>query len=447
MAIQVKTMQYRNNRAGEPISVLGYGCMRLTKKGRQIDLDKAQQEILKAVELGVNYFDTAYIYPGNEAALGEILARTGIRDKINLATKLPHYMVNSRAGTDRIFREELRRLQTDWIDYYLIHFLTDVSQWEKMKRLGIEEWIAAQKAEGKIRQIGFSFHGNTESFLAILRDYDWDFCMIQYNYMDVNAQAGREGLRAAAEKGIPVMIMEPLRGGKLVDQLPGEARERIRDSGCGYSPAELALRWLWDQPEVTCVLSGMNSLQQITENCRIAADHNAGAFDESMQRLVTDVRDAIIRSTKVGCTECGYCMPCPQGVDIRGTFRCYNRMFTENKRSGQKDYFQAIALRNPPAFAQQCNECGRCEWHCPQHIPIRQELKAAGKALMPPYLRAAVAVARTYLRLGKAGKKQETVRKAGGHRERIRYQYECILRREQSGPSGSDPGQAGHHHL
>lgn len=393
-------MQYRNNRAGEPISLLGYGCMRLTRKGRQYDLDKAEQEILEAVRLGVNYFDTAYIYAGNEVALGEILTRTGIRDQINLATKLPHYLVHSRAGIEKIFNEEMRRLQTDWIDYYLMHFLTDVSQWEKLKKLGIEEWIAEKKASGQIRQIGFSFHGNTESFLAILQDYDWDFCMIQYNYLDEHSQAGRIGLQTAAARGIPVIIMEPLRGGKLVNALPKEATDRIKDSGTGWTPAELALRWLWDQPEVTCVLSGMNSLEMVRENCRIASDAQAGDFDESMQRLVADVRDAIIRATKVGCTECGYCMPCPQGVDIPGTFRCYNRSCAENRRSGQKDYFQAIALRDPPAFAHQCNECGRCEQHCPQHIPIRRELKAAGRTLMPFYLRIGVAVARKYLRLG-----------------------------------------------
>lgn len=393
-------MQYRNNRAGEPISLLGYGCMRLTRKGRQYDLDKAEQEILEAVRLGVNYFDTAYIYTGNEVALGEILTRTGIRDQINLATKLPHYLVHSRAGIEKIFNEEMRRLQTDWIDYYLMHFLTDVSQWEKLKKLGIEEWIAEKKASGQIRQIGFSFHGNTESFLAILQDYDWDFCMIQYNYLDEHSQAGRIGLQTAAARGIPVIIMEPLRGGKLVNALPKEATDRIEDSGTGWTPAELALRWLWDQPEVTCVLSGMNSLEMVRENCRIASDAQAGDFDESMQRLVADVRDAIIRATKVGCTECGYCMPCPQGVDIPGTFRCYNRSCAENRRSGQKDYFQAIALRDPPAFAHQCNECGRCEQHCPQHIPIRRELKAAGRTLMPFYLRIGVAVARKYLRLG-----------------------------------------------
>ena len=397
-------MEYRNNKKGEPISILGYGCMRLSKKGRSVDLDKAEAELMEAYRQGVNYFDTAYIYSGNEAALGEILERTGIRDEINLATKLPHYLVGSRKAVERIFQEELSRLRTGWIDYYLIHFLTDVSQWEKLKRLGIEDWIAEKKASGQIRNIGFSFHGNTESFLAILGDYDWDFCMIQYNYMDENSQAGRAGLEAAEAKGIPVIIMEPLRGGKLVQALPREAKQLIAEGPQGYSPAELALRWLWDQTGVTCVLSGMNSLEMVRENCRIASDAKAGAFTEREHELIRQVREAIIASTKVGCTECGYCMPCPQKVDIPGTFRCYNRMFTETKRAGQKDYLQAIALRDPAAFASQCSGCGRCEKHCPQHIEIRKELKAADRALMPPYMKLGIAIARKYLRLGKKRK-------------------------------------------
>ena len=391
-------MLYRENKKGEPISILGYGCMRLTKKGRSVDLDKAQEEILEAVRLGVNYFDTAYIYSGNEVALGEILQRTGIRDQILLATKLPHYLVGSRAGVERTFQEELKRLQTDWIDYYLMHFLTDVSQWEKLKRLGIKEWIAEKKEAGQIRQIGFSFHGNTESFLAILEDYDWDFCMIQYNYMDEHAQAGREGLETAARLGIPVFIMEPLRGGKLVNMLPPEAKEMIARSDTGWSPAELALRWLWNQPAVTCVLSGMNSMEMVRENCRIASEAEAEEFTEEDQALIADVRAAINQAVRVPCTGCAYCMPCPQGVDIPGAFHFYNEMFTEGKAAGRHAYFQNVSLRKDPAFPSQCVACGKCERHCPQHIAIIEELKNADRALRPLPYRAASGVARRFLR-------------------------------------------------
>lgn len=394
-------MQYRKDKNGTEISILGYGCMRLTKKGRSVDIDKAREEILRAVSLGVNYFDTAYIYPGNEAALGEILEQTGIREKILIATKLPHYLVGSINAAERMFQEELKRLKTDHIDYYLIHFLTDVTQWEKLKRLGIEEWIEEKKKAGQIRNIGFSFHGNTESFLKILEDHEWDMCMIQYNYLDVDAQAGRSGLEAAAARGIPVMIMEPLRGGKLVKNLPGETKRRIRESGLGYTPAELALRWIWDQPQVTCVLSGMNSQEMIEENCRIAAEMQPGAFPEEARQLVADVRSSIISSTKVGCTECGYCMPCPQGVDIPGYFRSYNRAYTENRWSGLREFFMTMALRDPAAFASQCSGCGKCERHCPQHIRIREELKKADRAVRPPYMRPVIAVARKYLKLGR----------------------------------------------
>ena len=217
-------MQYRKDKYGRELSVLGFGCMRFTRKGNAIDVDKAETEIMAAYRAGVNYYDTAYIYQGSEVLLGTILKRNGIREKVNVATKLPQYMVSSLNGAEKIFREELNRLQTDYVDYYLMHMLTDVAQWQRLKEMGIEDWIAQKKAEGAIRNIGFSYHGNTENFLKILEDYDWDFCQIQYNYLDEHTQAGAKGLKAAAGKGIPVIIMEPLRGGKLVNMLPAEAR-------------------------------------------------------------------------------------------------------------------------------------------------------------------------------------------------------------------------------
>ena len=265
-------MQYRNDRNGQPISLLGYGCMRFTKKGNSIDLEKAEKELLRAIELGVNYFDTAYIYSGSEVALGKILAKNNCREKINIATKLPQYLIKSKSGINKYFKEQCERLQTNYIDYYLMHMLTDIGAWEKLKRLGIEDWIAEKKASGEIRNLGFSFHGNTEKFLEILNAYDWDFCQIQYNYLDEHSQAGVAGLKAAHEKGIPVIIMEPLRGGKLVDMLPETAKKIIADYKTKRTPAEWAFRWLFNQPEVTCVLSGMNSLEMIEENCRIASD-------------------------------------------------------------------------------------------------------------------------------------------------------------------------------
>ena len=216
-------MQYRKDKYGNDISTLGFGCMRFTRKGGAIDIPKAEKEIMAAVDAGVNYFDTAYIYPGSEAALGEIFTRNNIRNKVYIATKLPHYLIKSREGMERLFNEHLKRLKTDYIDYYLMHMLTDTQTWERLKKLGILEFLEEKKKSGAIRQIGFSYHGNADMFCRLVDAYDWDFCQIQYNYMDEHSQAGRKGLQYAHHKGLPVIIMEPLRGGKLVSMLPQEA--------------------------------------------------------------------------------------------------------------------------------------------------------------------------------------------------------------------------------
>lgn len=389
-------MQYRNDRYGNPISLLGYGCMRFSKKGNGIDLSKAEKEVMQAIEKGVNYLDTAYIYPGSEAALGEILKKNNCREKVSVATKLPQYLIKSEAALDKYFEEQLKRLQTDYVDYYLMHMLTDIAAWEKLCKLGIEEWIQKKKSEGKIRNLGFSFHGNTEMFLQILDAYDWDFCQIQYNYMDENSQAGRKGLQAAARKKIPVIIMEPLRGGKLVDLLPEKAKEHICRNQRGWSAAEWALRWLWDQPEVTCVLSGMNSMEMVEENTRIASEAKAGEFTKEDHALIEQIKAEINANIKVGCTGCAYCMPCPKGVDIPTAFRCYNRMYTENKKAGRFEYMQIISLQKEMSDISKCVECGKCEQHCPQHLEIRAKLKEAQKQLQPWYYRVAIKVIRVF---------------------------------------------------
>ena len=379
-------MQYRNDKYGNKLSVLGFGCMRFSRKGNGIDTDKAEKELMAAYEAGVNYFDTAYIYPGSEAALGEILERNGIREKVNIATKIPQFMVRNREGLDKYFDEQLSRLRTTYIDYYLMHHVTDVAMWEKLKAVGVLDWIRAKKESGAIRNIGFSYHGNTENFLKVLSDYDWDFCQVQYNYLDEVSQAGVKGVKAAAERGIPVVIMEPLRGGKLVNMLPKGALEAMKASGRGWTPAEWGLRWLYDQPEVTVVLSGMISVEMVEENCRTASEALAGHLTEEDRAVLEVVKKNIREKEKVGCTGCRYCMPCPKGVDIPGIFRCYNAMFTESKSLGRFQFAQTVGLTKQPAFATQCVQCGKCEQHCPQNIPIRQKLKEADKALRPlPY--------------------------------------------------------------
>ena len=390
-------MQYRNDKYGTPLSVLGYGCMRFTKKGNSIDIDKAEKELMAAYEAGVNYFDTAYIYPGSEAAVGEIFERNHIREKVHIATKLPQYMIGSRAAIDKYFNEELARLRTTYIDYYLMHHLTDVAMWDKLKKVGILEWIRAKKESGAIKNIGFSYHGNTENFLRILDDYDWDFCQIQYNYLDEVAQAGVKGLKAAAEKGIPVVIMEPLRGGKLVNMLPGGALDAMKKSGRDWTPAQWGLRWLYNQKEVTVVLSGMNSLEMVEENCRTASEAAAGHLTEEDFATLEVVKAKIREKEKVGCTGCRYCMPCPKGVDIPGIFRCYNTMFTESKSQGRFQFAQTVGLTKEPAFASQCVKCGKCEKHCPQGIPIREKLVEADKALRPLPYKIGIGIARKFM--------------------------------------------------
>lgn len=386
-------MKYRPDRYGNPISQLGYGCMRFTRKGSGIDYEKAEKEVLLAIEKGVNYFDTAYIYPGNEECLGWILEKNHCRGKVNIATKLPQYLLRAATAIDKTFREELSRLRTDHIDYYLMHMFTDYAEWERLQKLGIEQWIARQKEEGRIRYIGFSYHGDTEMFLKILDAYDWDFCQIQYNYLDERTQAGRTGLQAAAKKGIPVIIMEPLRGGKLVN-LPEQAKQVLASHGKGYTPAELGLRWLWNQPEVTCVLSGMNSEEMVNENIRIASKTEPGHLTEEDMEIVAQIRQIIRQREKVGCTGCRYCMPCPKGVDIPGNFHYYNLMYMEKKSSARKEFARNMGLRKEPGFATQCVGCGLCEKHCPQHLPIRQKLKEADRDLRPLPYKIGIQVAR-----------------------------------------------------
>lgn len=377
-------MQYRKDKYGNALSILGFGCLRFPQKGGRIDMAETEREICLAVENGINYFDTAYIYGGSEAALGEILERNGLRDRVNIATKLPYYLIKSPAGLDKLFREELKRLRTDHVEYYLMHMLNDLDAWNRLKEMGIESWIAEKKKSGQIRQVGFSYHGNTEMFCRILDAYDWDFCQIQYNYLDEHSQAGRRGLQYAHSKGIPVVIMEPLRGGKLVNLLPEKAKKLFAEHPVKRTPAEWGLRWLWNQEEVTVVLSGMNSDAMVRENIRIASEVCVGEQGEAEAALYKEVVQAIHENVKVGCTACGYCQPCPKGVDIPGTFAAYNRWYGENKKGAFMDYLKCTTMRKNSTAAGNCIGCGKCENHCPQGIAIRKELKEAQKVLETP---------------------------------------------------------------
>lgn len=377
-------MKYRLDKHGNALSILGYGCLRFPKKHGKIDMEQTEKQILQAIDSGINYFDTAYIYGGSEAALGEILERNGVRDKVRIATKLPHYLIKNPEGLEKLFQEELKRLRTDHVEYYLMHMLGDVQTWDRLKSLGIEEWIAQKKAAGIIGQVGFSYHGNTEMFCKVVDAYDWDFCQIQYNYLDEHSQAGRRGLHHAAAKGIPVIIMEPLRGGKLVNNLPPKAQKLFADYPVKQTPAQWGLQWLWDQEEVAVVLSGMNSQEMIRENIDLASRVEVGQITQEERELYAQVVRAIHETTKVGCTGCGYCQPCPKGVDIPGIFATYNRYHAESKFGALADYIKCTTLKKNPTAISQCIGCGKCEAHCPQNIPIREKLKEAQKVLECP---------------------------------------------------------------
>lgn len=377
-------MNYRFDKYGNKLSILGFGCMRFKRKLGKIDFDKAEKQVMKAYNGGVNYFDTAYIYPGSESILGEIFEKNNIRKNVNIATKLPHYLIKNRESLDKLFNEELKRLRTDYIDYYLMHMLADVDTWARLVEMGIVEWLEEKKANGQIRQVGFSYHGGTEPFIKLVDAYNWDFCMIQYNYMDENSQAGKRGLKYAKSKGLPVMIMEPLRGGKLVNNLPDDVKKMFNSYDKKHTPAQWAFKWLWNQPEVCVVLSGMNSEEMVDDNIKNASETFVGELDEKDDLFLKDIVNAINVKMKVGCTGCGYCIPCPKNVDIPGCFSAYNRKYSEGKFHALVDYFMCTSLRPNSTAASNCIECGKCEKHCPQGIKIRDELKNVQKELEGP---------------------------------------------------------------
>ena len=392
-------MQYRKDKYGNELSVLGYGCMRFSQTAGKIDLSKAEKEILYGISQGINYFDTAYIYPGSESALGEILEKNQIRNKIFIATKLPHYLVKNKDDIERIFQEEKKRLRTNYIDFYLMHMLTDIKSWQRIKDLGIVEWLQNKQKSGEIKQIGFSYHGNSDMFCKILDDYDWDFTQIQYNYLDENSQAGKTGLLYAAQKNIPVIIMEPLRGGKLANGLPKNALSEIKKYPVQKTPAQWGLSWLYNQKEVTVVLSGMNSIPMIEENCKTASETFAGSFNQDDNQLIKKIIKEINAKQKVGCTSCRYCMPCPKNVDIPGTFSAYNKMYSDGYFRSLTEHFMCTALRKDYTGPANCIGCGKCEQHCPQKIQIRKELKNARKKLEGPLYKIARKLASKFIKV------------------------------------------------
>lgn len=377
---------------GDELSILGFGCMRLpVNENRTIDEERAAAQIRYAINHGVNYVDTAWPYHMGESEpfLGRALA-DGYREKIKLATKLPSWTVKTREDMDRILNAQLERLRTDHIDYYLVHGLVG-ALWEKMEALDVLKFLDRAKADGRILNAGFSFHGSTEDFRRIVDAYPWNFCMIQYNFLDKKNQAGTEGLEYAASKGLGVIIMEPLRGGKLTSPVPSAVEEIWNEANVKRTPAEWALRWVWNRPEVTVVLSGMNEEAHIKENLKIAEEACPNSLTEAELQLVGRVEQKYRELMKTGCTGCRYCMPCPAGVDIPFCFEIYDNMHLSGKEEEAKIQYAAkpggIIRGDVPGYASQCMECESCLEKCPQHLDIPSLLKAVAEEFEGPDLK------------------------------------------------------------
>ncbi len=361
----------------EQLSILGMGCMRLPQIDQNdpqtIDEARAIEIVRHAIDQGVNYVDTAYTYHNGESErfLKRALSN-GYREKVQLATKLPSWLIQTDEDPDRYLNEQLERLGTDRIDFYLLHGLKR-DRWETLKRVRYERFLERALRDGKIRYAGFSFHGDRSIFKEIVDEYDWTFCQIQYNYLDEQFQAGKEGLEYAFHKKIGVIIMEPLRGGKITGQIPETIMSLWNEAAQQRTPAEWGLRWVWNHPEVSVVLSGMSTLDQLKENLRTAEQGEPHSLTQEELRLIEQVKAEYNRRIKVNCTNCGYCLPCPNNVNIPDCFSRYNNGFMfDNLEETKKNY---LLLVPEAQRASQCIACGECESKCPQQLPIRDLLR------------------------------------------------------------------------
>ena len=383
---------------GDELSILGFGAMRLpVKEDYSIDEEKATQMVRHAIDNGVNYIDTAWPYHmgQSEPFLGRALT-DGYRGKVKIATKQPQWMVKNPEDMDRFLNAQLEKLNTDHIDYYLIHSLAGES-WKAIQDLGVIEFLDRAKADGRIINAGFSYHGASD-FSEVVDGYDWDFCQIQYNFLDEDVQAGTKGLEYAASKGLGVVIMEPLRGGNLADPIPSQVVDIWNEADVKRSPVEWALRWIWNHPEVTVVLSGMSDISQLEENLRFAEEGLPNSLTEKELGLVSRVAEKYGELMKISCTGCRYCMPCPEGVDIPSCFEMYNNLHM----FGADDMLMLMyaarlggILGGPKtSFASQCIQCGKCLDACPQHIAIPDMLEDAIGEFEGPDLQQRIAIAK-----------------------------------------------------
>ncbi len=377
-------MKYRTIKStNTKVSILGFGMMRLPILDgdvKKIDKSKAKEMVRAAIDAGVNYIDTAFPYHGemSEPFTAEVL-KDGYREKVNLATKLPMWLVNSKEDADHYFNLQLKRLETDHIDFYLFHALNP-NTWNVIKREGLVDWINELKSLGKIKHAGFSFHADLDLFKEIIDANDWDFCQIQYNFMNENYQAGKEGLRYASNKDIAVVVMEPLYGGKLAKTPPPSVEEIWNSSTiANQTPPAKALNWLWDQPEVTLLLSGMNSLDQVNENLALANQGEAGRLSDSEKMVYKNVEIEYNRIMPIPCTDCKYCLPCPENVNIPGIFSLFNQGIAYDVMEENKRFYAVQYPEN--SHANNCVACGQCESQCPQNIEIIDWLVKAEEAL------------------------------------------------------------------
>jgi len=387
----------------DELSILGFGCMRLpVKADGSIDEDRAMKQVRYAIDHGVNYIDTAWPYHMGESEpfVGRALAG-GYREKVCLATKLPSWLIEKREDMDKFLNAQLEKLRTDHIDYYLVHALVG-DLWDSVESLGITEFLDKAKADGRIRNAGFSFHGAGEDFKRIVDAYDWDFCLIQYNFLDDKNQAGTAGLQYAASRGLGVIVMEPLRGGNLTRTVPQAVQEIWDEAPVKRTPAEWALRWVWNHPEVTVVLSGMNDEKHIEENLRVAGQAYPDSLTDTELQLVKRVENQYRELMKVGCTGCQYCMPCPSGVNIPLCFEEYNNVFMVPNPDEEKFMYAArlggaVGL-GEPEYASLCVQCGQCVEKCPQHIDIPAVLESVVEVLEGPDLEKRIAMAKELLK-------------------------------------------------
>jgi len=399
------TMLYRKMpKTGDELSILGFGLMRLpvTRDGK-IDAPRTIDQIRRAIDRGVNYLDTAWPYHAGESetVMGRALA-DGYRDRTRIATKLPSWMIERREDMDAYLDAQLEKIRTDRIDYYLLHALAG-GPWDKLDALHVTDFLDKAKADGRIVNAGFSFHGTLRDFKRIVDAYPWEFCQIQYNYLDEENQAGAEGLEYAAAKGLGVVVMEPLRGGNLaLPTPPPEVAAIWEKAATARTPAEWALRWVWDHPEVTVVLSGMNDEVQIAENLAIADQALPGSLTAEERALVAEAGRKYKTLMKVGCTGCGYCMPCPSDVHIPGCFEVYNKMHMfGNTQEGKVLYAIRMSgiISGTAGFASQCVQCGECLEKCPQQIKIPHVLELVAEELEDADLEKRVAMGKKMLNI------------------------------------------------